>query len=57
MNNLNNKLMALEKSKDSTTKEIEDMSLRVDQANVLYNQVCSTVHMLFHERRVVKIVK
>ncbi len=46
MNNLNNKLMALEKSKDSTTKEIDEMSIRVDQANVLYNQAEKKIKMM-----------
>merc|ERR1711874_526029 len=35
--NLNGKLMSLEKAKLSLTKEIEEMTSRVDQANVLYS--------------------
>ena len=38
MENLNGKLMALEKTKLALTKEIEDMAARVDQASMLYGQ-------------------
>ena len=38
MENLNSKLMALEKSKLGLSKEIEDVGCRVDQANMLHNQ-------------------
>merc|ERR1712156_304130 len=37
MTNLNGKLMSLDKAKLSLTKEIEEMTSRVDQANVLYS--------------------
>ncbi len=46
MGNLNNKLMALEKSKENTSKEIEDMTVRVDQANILYNQAEKKIKMM-----------
>merc|ERR1712173_432322 len=36
MENLNGKLMSLERAKLSLSKEIEEMTSRVDQANVLY---------------------
>merc|ERR1712223_1296719 len=37
MENLNGKLMALERAKLGLTKEIEEMTARLDQANVLYS--------------------
>ena len=46
MSNQNGKLIALEKARDMTTKEIEEMSLRVDQANVLYNQAEKKIKMM-----------
>merc|ERR1712158_258649 len=38
MENLNSKLMVLEKAKLQVTKDIEDMVHRVDQVNIMYNQ-------------------
>merc|ERR1712223_1657445 len=38
MENLNGKLMALERAKLGLTKEIEEMTARLDQANVLYSR-------------------
>jgi myosin heavy chain 6/7 len=46
MTNLNNKLMALDKSKDATGKEIDEMTSRVDQANVLHNQAEKKIKMM-----------
>lgn len=46
MTNQNNKLMALEKAKLATTKEIEEIAYRVDQASVLYNQAEKKVKMM-----------
>merc|ERR1712226_1123214 len=37
MENLNGKLMALERAKLGLTKEIEEMTVRLDQANVLFS--------------------
>merc|ERR1711899_81039 len=46
MQNLNGKLIALEKAKLLLTKEIEDMGARVDQANMLYNQAEKKIKLM-----------
>merc|ERR1739844_872922 len=46
MENLNGKLIALEKAKFLLTKEIEDMAARVDQANMLYGQAEKKIKMM-----------
>merc|ERR1711997_1068074 len=46
MENLNGKLIALEKAKLLLTKEIEDMAARVDQANMLYGQAEKKIKMM-----------
>merc|ERR1712141_44334 len=46
MQNLNGKLIALEKAKLLLTKEIEDMAARVDQANMLYGQAEKKIKMM-----------
>merc|ERR1712226_174007 len=46
MENLNGKLMALEKSKMGLTKEMEDVACRVDQAHMLHNQAEKKIKMM-----------
>merc|ERR1719283_282407 len=46
MENLNSKLMALEKAKLIVTKDIEDVSHRVDQVNVVFNQAEKRVKLM-----------
>jgi len=38
MENLNSKLVSLEKAKLQVQKDIEEMAHRVDQVNIMYNQ-------------------
>ena len=46
MQNQNGKLILLEKAKNALTKEIEEMAMRVDQANVLYGQAEKKIKMM-----------
>merc|ERR1712223_1003983 len=46
MENLNSKLMVLEKAKLQVTKDIEDMVHRVDQVNMMYNQAEKRVKLM-----------
>merc|ERR1719374_372420 len=46
MDNLNSKLLSLEKAKLQTQKDIEEMSHRVDQVNVMYNQAEKRVKLM-----------
>eukprot|EP00095_Tigriopus_kingsejongensis_P003885 maker-scaffold603_size126491-snap-gene-0.28 protein:Tk03885 transcript:maker-scaffold603_size126491-snap-gene-0.28-mRNA-1 annotation:"myosin heavy muscle isoform x19" len=46
MESLNGRLISLEKAKDATAKEIEELAMRVDQATVLYNQAERKIKMM-----------
>merc|ERR1719481_465757 len=46
MENLNSKLMVLEKAKLVVTKDIEDICHRVDQVNIMYNQAEKRVKLM-----------
>merc|ERR1719244_929504 len=46
MENLNSKLMSLEKAKHVVSKEIEEVVHRVDQVNILYNQAEKRVKLM-----------
>merc|ERR1712088_440389 len=46
MENLNSKLMVLEKAKLQVSKDIEDMVHRVDQVNIMYNQAEKRVKLM-----------
>merc|ERR1719229_1799252 len=46
MENLNSKLISLEKAKLAVSKEIDDLVHRVDQVNIMYNQAEKRVKLM-----------